>query len=263
MQTELAGYLHRLGSGEPLDDFQPSRAFVVEKEMVAADGDYNLSGARYRSTISYTSAFPMVPLGHIATFIRGITFRKSDQLERASEGSLPVVTTKAAQEAGIVEEALYHIPRSLLKDDNKLLQRGDILISTANSLHLLGRTTHIQDINRQISFGAFVSVIRSNSSVLDMYLLHCLRTDFAADFFLRYANTTTNISNLNLSTLAKFLIPVPPLEIQRELVAEIERYQKVIDGNLELVKRMEERIQGVISRVWGSEPSMPQRDSQR
>ena len=225
-----------------MDDFQATLGLVVEKERVAKGGEYNLSGERYRNTSSGNSDFPMVPLGQVARFIRGITFRKSDQLERETEGSLPVVTTKAAQESGIIEEALYHIPRSLLKDDNKLLRPGDILISTANSLHLLGRTTHVQDINRSVSFGAFVSVIRPNSCVLDTYLIHCLRTEFAADFFLRNANTTTNISNLNLSTLAEFLIPLAPLEVQQEIVAEIEGYQRVINGARAVVDNYRPRI---------------------
>ena len=48
---------------------------------------------------------------------------------------------------------------------------------------------------------------------MDTYLLHCLRTEFATDFYRRNANTTTNISNLNISALAKFEIPLPPLEV--------------------------------------------------
>ena len=248
VQAELAEYLLRLRSGDPLDDFWPANGLVVEKSKVAKGGEYYLSVERYRGTSSGNSDFPMVPLGQVARLIRGITFRKSDQLERETKGSLPVVTTKAAQESGIVEEALYHIPRSLLKDDNKLLQSGDILISTANSLHLLGRTTHVQDINRSVSFGAFVSVIRPNSSVLDTYLVHCLRTEFAADFFLRNANTTTNISNLNLNSLAGFEIPLPPLEVQREIVAEIEGYQKVIDGARAVVENYRPHI--VVDPEW-------------
>ena len=248
VQAELGDYLRRLSSGEPLDDFQPTLGLFVKKVRVAEGGEYGLSGDRYRNTSSGNSDFPMVSLGQIARLIRGITFRKSDQLERETKGSLPVVTTKAAQESGIVEGALYHIPRSLLKDDDKLLQPGDILISTANSLHLLGRTTHVQDINRSISFGAFVSVIRPNSGVLDTYLVHCLRTEFAVDFFLRNANTTTNISNLNLNTLAEFQIPLPPLEVQREIVAEIVGYQKVIDGARAVVENYRPHI--VVDQEW-------------
>ena len=220
------------------------------KTKIAADGECNLSVERYRIANIGSSDFPMVPLGQVVRFIRGITFRKSDQLERATEDSLPVATTKAAQETGIVEDALYHIPRSLLKDEDKLLKSGDILISTANSLHLLGRTTHVRDINHSMSFGAFMSAIRPKESILDTYLVHCLRSEFAADFFLRNANTTTNISNLNLNTLAKFQIPLPPLPVQKEIVAEIEGYQKVIERNHELIASLEKKIQGIIDRVW-------------
>lgn len=118
----------------------------------------------------------------------------------------------------------------MLKDETKLLRPGDILISTANSLHLLGRTTHVRRVGRPMSFGAFMSLIRPGGRILDSYLIHCLRTPFASEFFFRNANTTTNISNLNLSTLAGFQVPLPPLEVQKEIVAEIEGYQRVVDG---------------------------------
>ena len=228
--TEVVEYLRRLRAGESAADYIPALGLIIEKEKIATNGEYNLSGDRYQTAIASNTHFPMVPLGDVAELLRGITFGKSDQLEHAAEKSLLVVTTKAAQESGIVEKDLYHIPRSLLKDETKLLRSGDILISTANSLNLLGRTTHVRKIDQPMSFGAFMSVIRPNAKILDGYLIHCLRTAHAADFFIRNANTTTNISNLNLSTLARFQIPLPPLEVQKEIVAEIEDYQKIIDG---------------------------------
>ena len=230
VRAELAEYFRRLRARESVEDFQPTLGLIVAKEKLAAKGDYNLSGERYQTAITGHTLFPMVPLGEVAELLRGITFGKGDQLERANEDSLLVATTKAAQSRGIVEDDLYHIPRTLLKDETKLLRSGDILISTANSLNLLGRTTHVPKVERTMSFGAFMSVIRPNGRILDGYLIHCLRTAYAADFFVRNANTTTNISNLNLSTLAGFEIPLPPLEVQQEIVAEIEGYQKVIDG---------------------------------
>ena len=258
VRAEIAEYMQKLRAGDSqpapnalvaentaeytADDSQPGNRLIVEKEKVAADGEYNLSRDRYFQSLSSSSTFPMVALGEIADLIRGITFRKSDQLDRASDDSLFIVTTKAAQELGIVEEALYHIPRSLLKDPAKLLRPGDILISTANSLRLLGRTTHVQDVNNPISFGAFMSVIRRHSRVNDTYLLHCLRTEYARDFFLRHANTTTNISNLNHKTLVSLQIPLPPLEVQQEIVAEIEGYQKVIDGARAVVENYRPHI---------------------
>ena len=230
VRAEIAEYLRRLRAGESVADYQPTLGLIVEKAKIAANGEYNLSGERYQTAIVGQTRFPMVPLGEVADLLRGITFGKSDQLERPNGDSLRVVTTKAAQAFGIVEDDLYHIPQALLRDETKLLRPGDILISTANSLNLLGRTTHVRKIEQPTSFGAFMSVIRAHGRVLDGYLIHCLRTAYAADFFIRNANTTTNISNLNLSTLSEFQIPLPPLVVQQEIVAEIEGYQKVIDG---------------------------------
>ena len=35
---------------------------------------------------------------------------------------------------------------------------------------------------------------------------------------------------VNTKSLSEFEIPLPPLEVQKDIVAEIEGYQKVIDG---------------------------------
>ena len=242
VMDEISEYLRRLRAEESLDDFEPQTGRLVAKGLITADGEYNLSGERYYSPHVGTSELPTVRLDEVAELIRGITFRKSDQLEYETADSLRVVTTKAAQETGIVEEYLYHIPMGLLKDRKKLLQQGDILVSTANSLNLLGRTTHVQDIGYRASFGAFMSVVRPSGRILDTYLLHCLRTEFASEFFRRNANTTTNISNLNLSALAGFEVPLPPLEVQREIVAEIEGYQRVIDGARQMAASYRPRI---------------------
>ena len=232
---EVNEYLRRVREDDDCDEYQPKLGRLVAKDLISGDGEYNLNGDRYQRSQVANSEFPVVPLGQLAELLRGITFGKGDQLEAETDDSLRVVTTRAAQELGIVEEDLYYIPSALLKDNEKLLRSGDILISTANSLNLLGRTTYVQRVDRPTSFGAFMSVIRPNEEVLAGYLLGCLRTEFASDFFRRNANTTTNISNLNLSALARFEVPVPPLEVQRELVAEIEGYQRVIDGVRQVV----------------------------
>ncbi len=250
VQAEVAEYLRHLRSGEQAKDLHPRIGLITPKTEISEDGDYNLSADRYYITVSGSSDYPLVPLGEIATLIRGITFRKSDQLEEATEDSLRVATTKASQEAGIVEDDLYHIPRSLLKDDRKLLQPGDILISMANSLRLLGRTTHVREVRKPMSFGAFMSVIRPNTRVLDLYLVHCLRTESTRSYFLRNAKTTTNISNLNLKSLAGLRVPLPPLDVQREIVAEIEEYQKVIEDAQSKITCFEKKIQDTINRVW-------------
>lgn len=222
---------------------------LVDKSVLAKSGDFNLSGERYQLAQTMHSKYQITRLGDVAEFVRGITFSKSDQLENAGNGSLPVVTTKAAQESGIVDKDLYHIPISLLKDDKKLLQPGDILISTANSLNLLGRTTLVNSDVKKLSFGAFMSVIRPGDSVMSEYLIRILRSKAAWDYFKTNANTTTNISNLNLSTLAEFQIPLPSLSVQEEVVTEIDSYQRIIDGAKQILDNWKPLIN--IDPDWG------------
>jgi type I restriction enzyme S subunit len=56
---------------------------------------------------------------------------------------------------------------------------------------------------------------------------------------------------LNQAALNKIEIPFPPLDIQREIVAEIGTDRKAIDGCQELMVRYEERIRRVVDGVWG------------
>ena len=51
---------------------------------------------------------------------------------------------------------------------------------------------------------------------------------------------------------AELQIPLPPLEVQREIVVEIEGYQRVIDDAHQTVAKMERHIQDAIGKVWQS-----------
>ena len=43
---------------------------------------------------------------------------------------------------------------------------------------------------------------------------------------------------------------LPPLGVQREIVARIERERALVEGNRELIRIYEEKIKKVIERVW-------------
>jgi type I restriction enzyme M protein len=219
-------------------------AHTVPKTEIAKNGDFNLSGERYRITTDTKSVFPFQQLSDAVELVRGITFSKSDQLQQPNENSIKVATTKAAQEDGIVYEALYDVPREFVKSDEKLLRVGDILMSTANSLNLLGRVTFIDKQNEDITFGAFMTLIRpKKDKILPKLLFQLLKSQNAKQYYFSNANTTTNISNLKFEDLNNLQIPLPPLSIQEEIVAEIEGYQKIIDGAKAVVANYKPKIE--------------------
>lgn len=217
-------------------------ASIVEKEKIRENGEYNLTAGRYQNDICFNDCkYDFVKIGDIAEYIRGITFAKKDQIYDGDiSAALPVATTKAAQEDGVRHNDLYFIPKTLLKSDRQILRDGDILISIANSLSLLGRITPIEKRDEGISFGAFMGLLRADSTkILPKFLLYLLKSDTAKKYFHLHANTTTNISNLTSSDILAYEIPLPPMEIQRQIVEEIENKQQAINHAIEIRKNLE------------------------
>lgn len=205
---------------------------VVEKNKISENNEFNLIHERYLdSARKLITDFQFTELREVADILHGITFGKNDQVSQITPSALRIATTKAAQKNGITESDLYFVKPELLREKKKLLHEGDILVSTANSLNLLGRTTYIAQHYDYVSFGAFMTLLRPiNEKIMPIYLLHCLRSEIAQKYYLSHAKTTTNISNLTSSDLGSFQIPLPPLDVQREIVDEIEACQRVIDG---------------------------------
>jgi type I restriction enzyme M protein len=246
-------YKESISSGKSFDEEKyRSICTLVEKEKVLANKDIVLNAERYFERGVVQTDFDLVKLSEVCEVVRGVTFGKHDQVDYESEDTIKVATTKACQENGIVDKDLYNIPKRFIKDDKKLLCEGDILISTANSLNLLGRTTYVGKLNYKSSFGAFMTLVRANRElILPTYLLHCLKTVQAKQYFDLNANTTTNISNLTFESLNAFEIPLPPLEKQEQIVKEIEGYQKDIENGRQIISQLEQKIKDEINKVWG------------
>jgi restriction endonuclease S subunit len=62
-------------------------------------------------------------------------------------------------------------------------------------------------------------------------------------------------------SLAPFTIPLPPIEAQQRIVAEIEAEQRLVAANRELVERFEQKIQATLARIWGEEENPATKDA--
>jgi len=59
--------------------------------------------------------------------------------------------------------------------------------------------------------------------------------------------------SINQSDVESISVPLPPLETQHAIVAEIEAEQKAVDACRELIALYEGKIKAVIERVWGKD----------
>ncbi len=231
VQAELAAYLQALRTKASTETILSlaSTAQIVPKEKIAANGDYNLSGERYREGLVSSSSFPSVELGEVCELVRGVVFSKDDEV---TEGGVQILR------ANNINKDRYELnlddirrvsPKADFSDEKKL-RKGDIFICLASgSKDHVGKVALIKD-DTNFYFGGFMGVIRVKPVLLHPgYLLKQLTTGHFNDF-LREKIAGANINNLSGGLLYRFQIPLPPLEIQQEIVAEIEGYQKVING---------------------------------
>ena len=214
VQAELSEYLRCLRAGESLDDFAPATGLVVAKERIAEGGDYNLSGERYRESGVAYSKFPMVPFEEVCTLEYGASLPKKNRVD----GPYPVMGSNGVSG--------YH---------NEFLIKGPaIIVGRKGSA---GEVAYIDSDCFPIDTTYYVKVIDPKRTDIK-YLYHLLKT-----LDLPSLRGGAGIPGLNRNDVyQKYRLPLPPLEVQREIVAEIEGYQRVIDGARAVVDNWRPRI---------------------
>ena len=127
------------------------------------------------------------------------------------------------------------------------LEPGDILFNNTNSKELVGKTCLIIQDRRGAGisggFSNHITRIRVKEDTCNSrFLALSLHSAWRRGAFLARANRWVGQAGINLSSLSAFRIPLPPMEVQQEIVAEIEGYQKVIDGARTVVENYRPHI---------------------
>jgi type I restriction enzyme M protein len=111
----------------------------------------------------------------------------------------------------------------------------------------------INTLREEFSLLSSVAVMRGKCEILDnRYLVFYLNSAHGRKNMLSMISGVA-ITRLTLTKLNSALIPLPPLEIQKAIVAEIEAEQILVNANRELITRFEKKIQTTLNRIWGEE----------
>ena len=168
-------------------------------------------------------------LSDICTFERGITFPSSAKTTYKEESLLPCIRTTNVQEKLELEDLWYIDPIYIKNNNDKLVRNGDIIMSSANSRELVGKTSYVQNIEYDMTFGGFVLNIRSRG-IDSKYLFYLLRCYFNKGVFMAESTQTTNIANINAATLGNIIIPLPPLSEQIRITSQVKFILKNIEN---------------------------------
>lgn len=189
--------------------------------------------------------------GDVASFSRGLTFAKGDvaigsskKVLRSNNIDLQTHTLNFDDVACLKEE--FIIP------NEKKLHKGDIFICMSNgSTQHLGKVAFI-DKDMDYAFGGFMGVIHpDNTTVYPKYAFYaCLSSEYRR--FLASIFNGININNLKWSDLSNLQIPIPALQEQERIVAELDLLEGIIDKQKQQLKELDTLAQSIFYDMFGN-----------
>lgn len=190
---------------------QAKIAHLVAKDKIAESGDYNLSGDRYIEAVNFVNQkWPMVELSEVCEIYQPKT-----------------ITSKEIKQTG--KYKVFGANGVIGFYDKYNHEDAEVLITCRGATC---GTVNMSEPKSWITGNAMVVKPKDN---LDKNFLF---------YFLRNTNLKSVISGsaqpqITRASLSPFKIPLPPLEVQKEIVEQIEVKQKVIDAAKAVIENLE------------------------
>jgi type I restriction enzyme M protein len=206
-----------------------SSFIIVPKEKITANGDYNLSGERYRVNGAVLTVFPFRSIKEIAAEVQAGFASGQSGVDIVGVPHLRPMNIN--EEGEFVPEGTKYISEDEYKGrEGYALEPGDVLFNNTNSKELIGKTCLIETPIR-CGFSNHMTRIRVNRDLcVPRFLALLLHSAWRKGQFSERATRWVGQAGINIKSLSEFEIPLPPVEVQKEIVAEIEGYQKVVNG---------------------------------
>lgn len=219
------------------EEFTSNICTLVEKTKIAESGDYNLSGERYITAKQTNSTYTFKPLAELFSEIKNGT-----NVEQIDEIGKYRVTRIQTISNGFVDLDKTKWTNDEVSDD-KFMSVGDILLSHINSYEHLAKSAIYATQNEKVIHG--INLIRFrpiSDTILPEYAISIFKSQNFIDIARSFAQKAVNQASIKTSDLKNIQIPLPSLEEQRAIVAEIEGYQRIIDAARTIVDNYRPQI---------------------
>lgn len=167
-------------------------------------------------------------LGNVCEIVRGVTFPSSRKQTSRSSGTVACLRTSNVQ-AEIDWDDLIFIEPEMVGREDQWVEKGDTMISMANSYELVGKVALVREVKERATFGGFIAAVRPHVLEPD-YLYLVLRSPYMQTRMRATASQTTNIANISLSGMRPIPTPIPPKEEQIRIVAKVDELMALCDS---------------------------------
>lgn len=229
-QETIESYINGSGKG-----------FIVSKEKISETGDYNLSADRYKVIELKNEKYPIVELGDVANISSGDSAPQEPDLFK--DGTFPFFRTSDVGNVHLSDNLIS--TRDYLNEEGvkrlKLFKKGTILFPKSGASTFLNHRV-MMGVDGYVS-SHLATIKANNEKVLDKFIYYLLVKIDAKSLTPDQA-----YPSLKISDVSKIKIPLPPLDVQKEIVEQIEVKQKILDGAKAVVENWKPDFK--ISKDW-------------
>jgi type I restriction enzyme M protein len=223
LQT-LEAFKDCLGNDKTFDDL-PSLATLVEKQTIIENKDIGLSAERYFKHVATLSEFEYRPIGDL--FLEIKNGKNVEQFDNVGKYRVSRIQT--------IADGTVDLNKTKWTNDEvnqtDFLEVGDILLSHINSIEHLAKSAIFKTTNEKVVHGINLLKFKANRDIIiPEYAAMIFKSRSFINDAKVFAKKAVNQASIATSDLRTVEIPLPPLEIQQQIVAEIEGYQKIVDG---------------------------------
>ena len=161
----------------------------------------------------------------VCTLNARIGWQRLTKAEYMSKGDYLLITgTDFTETHEIDYSTCVYVTEERYKQDSKIqLKNGDILITKDGTL---GKVAQVKGLEMPATLNGGVFVVRcKDGSLENRFILHYLLSNHFQSV-VEQQKTGSTISHLTQTLFSRLMIPIPPLEIQREIVRILDDYTK-------------------------------------
>jgi len=208
-ENDLPQISTAIESGKEVDDI----IFHIKKERILKDKSYNLTSRKYKEVEDVNSNYPLVPILEVYKVISPPAKIKSKEF--LTNGKVPIVDQSQDQIAGYWNN-----------EEDRVIVKNSVIIFGDH-------TKTIKFVDFDFVAGADgIKILNPSAEILPKFLFYIIKSIELPD--LGYSRHYKELKDKK--------IPLPPLEVQQEIVDELEGYQKIIDGCKQVIENYKPTI---------------------
>ncbi len=220
-----------------------SKRIVPPKFFASNWKEFNRWGVSYNQTILSMidltkGKYPVVELGSILEMVQ---YGTSEKANTTGKGT-PVVRMNNIKDGYLDFSDIKHINLPQKTTQILLLRDGDILFNRTNSKELVGKCAVFHDVKKYVYASYIIRVRVQPHMALPDFIAYCINS-VGRNQIDALSRQIIGQANINSQELRSLLLPLPPLNIQHEIMEHIENNKQATASKKHEVTVLREKIQ--------------------